>query len=307
VLVVSGAAVLASWEPDRSVEVLTPRWAQPPSQFIAVDGMQVHYRDEGPRDDPAPLVLIHGTAASLHTWDGWASELRGRHRVIRMDLPGFGLTGPSPGDDYRIEAYVSFVLHFLDALKVQRFSVGGNSLGGNIAWEVARAAPQRASKLVLVDAGGYAVTASSTPLGFRLARMPALQWLMTHSMARGIVERSVRNVYGDPARVDDALIDRYFELTLREGNRRALGLRMQQLQPGENAGHIRDLALPTLILWGARDRLVPPESAQRFHGDIAGSELVTFPELGHVPHEEDPSKTVRPVIRFLDGAPRAQP
>ncbi|HXD07727.1 MAG TPA: alpha/beta fold hydrolase, partial [Burkholderiaceae bacterium] len=153
VLVVSGAAVLASWEPDRSVEVLTPRWAQPPSQFIAVDGMQVHYRDEGPRDDPAPLVLIHGTAASLHTWQGWVAALRQDKRVITFDLPGFGLTGPFTGeyatDDYRADTLARFTLDLLDALHVPRFAIGGNSLGGEVAWRVATLAPARVERLIL--------------------------------------------------------------------------------------------------------------------------------------------------------------
>jgi hypothetical protein len=90
-----GALALA-YAPDRPIETLLARWAPPPSAFIEVGGQRVHYRDEGPRDDALPLVLIHGTSASLHTWEGWAGALRGERRVISFDLPGFGLTGPSP-------------------------------------------------------------------------------------------------------------------------------------------------------------------------------------------------------------------
>jgi pimeloyl-ACP methyl ester carboxylesterase len=113
------------------------------------------------------------------------------------------------------------------------------------------------------------------------------------------VAASVRSVYGQPDRVNSALIDRYFELTLREGNRRALAQRLRQFRPGENASTIRDLKLPTLILWGGRDRLIPPDNARRFAADISGSELVMFDQLGHVPHEEDPAATLVPVRRFL--------
>ena len=98
-------SVMLTWEPDRQLGQLAARWAPPPSKFVELAGMQVHLRDEGPRDDPEPLVLLHGLSASLHTWEGWAAGLRGQRRVISMDLPGFGLTGPSPQGDYRIEAY----------------------------------------------------------------------------------------------------------------------------------------------------------------------------------------------------------
>jgi pimeloyl-ACP methyl ester carboxylesterase len=118
-------------------------------------------------------------------------------------------------------------------------------------------------------------------------------------LPRAIVAASVHNVYGDPAKVDGALVDRYYELTLREGNRRALVQRMQQARRGQDAERIRELKLPTLILWGGRDRLIPPAVAQRFRQDIAGSELVVFDDLGHVPQEEDPARSVAPVKAFL--------
>jgi len=110
---------------------------------------------------------------------------------------------------------------------------------------------------------------------------------------------SLRDVYGDPSRVTDALVDRYYQLTLREGNRRALVQRLQQNRRGQDADRIRELRLPTLILWGGRDRLVPPSVGRQFEQDIAGSELVVFDELGHVPHEEDPQRSVAPVQAFL--------
>jgi pimeloyl-ACP methyl ester carboxylesterase len=289
---------VALWAPDKPVDELKPRWAQPPSQFIAIDGMRVHLRDEGPRDDPQPIVLIHGTSASLHTWEGWAAALRGQRRVIRFDLPGFALTGPQPQADYTIDAYVRFVAALLDQLGVQRAVLAGNSLGGQIAWSFAAAQPQRVTRLVLVDAAGYDFESTSVPLAFRVARLPMLAPLLEHTLPRGMVEGSVRNVYGDPSKVTPELVDLYYDMALREGNRRALGLRMRQrlaVQPER----IAMLRLPTLILWGGLDRLIPPENARRFAQDIAGSQLVVFDDLGHVPHEEDPARTVAVVRQFL--------
>lgn len=292
------AGIIATWEPDRPVSALTARWGQAPSQFVEVDGMRVHVRDEGPRDDPMPIVLLHGTSASLHTWDGWVQKLGGQRRVIRFDLPAFGLTGPNPNNDYSIPAYVHTTLAVADRLGVKQFVLAGNSLGGQIAWATALAHPQRVSKLVLVDAAGYPFQSASVPIGFQIARIPGLRSVMEHVLPRGVILSSVRNVYGDPGKVTPELVDRYYELTLREGNRKALAYRMQQRLSGDEAG-IKNLKLPTLIIWGGKDRLIPPNNAQLFAADIAGSKMVVFDDLGHVPHEEDASRTVAAFVAFL--------
>jgi pimeloyl-ACP methyl ester carboxylesterase len=296
--------LFVTWAPDRPVDELKARWAQAPSQFITVQGMQVHLRDEGPRDDPVPVVLLHGTSSSLHTWQGWAGALKGQRRVIRFDMPGFGLTGPHPQDDYSMAAYVRLVAGVLDQLGVQRVVLAGNSLGGQVAWEFAHALAPRVDRLVLVDAAGYAMAPKAVPLGFRVARMPLLRPLVRNTLPRGLVQQSVHSVYGDPARVTPDLVDLYYDMAQRAGNRRALGLRIDQImveqaQADAAAARIASLKVPTLILWGGRDALIPPDSAQRFSRDIAGSKLVMFDDLGHVPHEEAPARTVAPVIAFI--------
>jgi pimeloyl-ACP methyl ester carboxylesterase len=302
-LIATAFAVALSRAPDRTVESLVARWAPPPSDFMTIKGQLVHWRDEGPRGDPLPLVLLHGTASSLHTWEGWVATLRKTRRVITFDLPGFGLTGPFTGahaaDDYRGDTYARFVIDLLDHLQLKRVVLGGNSLGGEIAWRTAALAPDRVERLILVDAAGYAFTPGSVPIGFAVARIPVLSRIGEHLLPRALVAASVTSVYGDPSRVTEALVDRHFELTLREGNRHALGLRMQQLEAGTHAERLKSLRLPTLILWGEHDRLIPPETARRFAADIGGSKLVVFDGLGHVPHEEDAARTVQPVLEFL--------
>ena len=297
-LVVVGG-VAASWAPDRDVDSLKAKWGPPPSQFTEIMGMSVHYRDEGPRDDVEPIVLLHGTSASLHTWDGWADALKGQRRVIRMDLPGFGLTGPMPDGNYRLTRYSEFVIALMDHLGVQKAVLAGNSFGGNLAWKVAVDQPKRVSKLVLVDAAGYPYDAQSVPIGFKIAQIPALKPLMQNTLPHSMIESSVRNVYGDPSKVTPELIDRYYELTLRAGNRGALGERFRQSPGGEFAQQIPSITQPTLILWGGQDRLIPPNNAEQFKQDIQGSHLVVFDGLGHVPHEEDPVATVAAVQAFL--------
>ena len=303
VLLVLGLSVAGfiglNWAPDRPVEELQARWAPAPSQFIELMGMQVHLRDEGPRDDAEPLLLLHGTSASLHTWEGWVTDLKRTRRVISVDLPGFGLTGPFPDGDYRIAHYTAFLDALLDRLQVPPVVVAGNSFGGQLAWELAVARPARVSRLILVDAAGYPRQSSSVPIGFRLAQVPALAPLMARLLPRRMIESSVQNVYGDPTRVTDELVERYYQLTLRAGNRQALVQRFQQAPAGDGQALIRQVRQPTLILWGGRDGLIAPANAERFKADIAGSRLVIFEQLGHVPQEEDPALTLPVVQGFL--------
>jgi pimeloyl-ACP methyl ester carboxylesterase len=300
VLLFAGFTAL-NWAPDRPVSELAARWAAPPSTFLEVAGLAAHVRDEGPRDDPMPVVLLHGTSASLHTWDGWVEALAPGRRVVRVDLPGFGLTGPAPDGDYRIERYVEFVTALLDALGIECGVLAGNSFGGWVAWETALAHPARVGALVLVDAAGYPLQSESVPIGFRIAQVPLLNRLMQVTLPRGVVESSLRNTYGDPSRVSPELVDRYYELTLRAGNRTALAQRFAAGRHSGQTERLGELQTPALIVWGGRDRLIPPGYAERFHRDIPGSRLVVFPELGHVPHEEDPAATVAAVRSFLDG------
>lgn len=306
-LMLSALALPLLYAPDRAVDTLIPRWAPPPSDLISVRGQLVHLRDEGPRGDPLPIVLLHGTSASLHTWEGWSKVLRRQRRVITLDLPGFGLTGPWTGSyagaRYDGPTWTRFTLDALDAIGVQRFVVGGNSLGGEIAWRIAVAAPQRVDRLILVDAAGYAFDPRSVPLGWQIARLPVASWFARYLLPRALVEQGLREVYGDPNKVTPLLVDRYYELTLREGNRASLAERLQHLTRGSDAALIATLKLPTLIVWGGRDPIVAPSWGERFARDIPGSRLVVFPELGHVPQEEDPARSVEPVKAFLGLTP----
>jgi pimeloyl-ACP methyl ester carboxylesterase len=300
--VVLGLALLlaAYWAPSRPTDELKARWAPAPSTFLAIDGMQVHLRDEGPRDDPTPILLLHGTSDSLHTWEGWVPPLvQSGRRVIRVDLPGFGLTGPFPGGDHGIAAYPRFLSHLLDALDVRQVAVAGNSFGGQVALELALAEPGRVERLVLVDALAYPRSAKKVPIAFVVASLPGVNRVMDYVLPRSLIEGSVRSVYGDPSRVTPALVDRYYELALREGNRAALRNRFGDLPDEVDAQRVKRLRLPVLLLWGGKDQLIPIATADRFLADIPGSRLVAFPELGHVPQQEDPLATVVPVLAFL--------
>lgn len=301
ILFIAGALLVAwAYEPDRSVESLAERYRVTGSRFVEVEGMRAHVAVEG--DGPA-LVLLHGTGASLHTWNGWTEALAGDFRIVRMDLPGFGLTGPHPDGDYTIEAYVRFVDAVADSLGLRDFHLAGNSLGGRIAWNYAAAHPQRVDRLILVDASGYRMRRAPS-LVFRLAALPGIGDLLAKLTPRSLYRRSLEEVYADDSRVDDALVQRYFELSLREGNREAFLQRVRaasRTNRDDPTETLAGLTAPTLIQWGGRDEWISPEHARRFATDIPGARLMVYEELGHVPMEEAPARTARDAREFLVG------
>jgi pimeloyl-ACP methyl ester carboxylesterase len=295
---------------DKSVEALKSKYAQAPSQFIQVNGMNVHYRDEGNADDSVPLVLIHGTGSSLHTFDEWVKimlssaksrTLAGResNRIVRMDIPAFGLTGPDPQHDYTMKKYVNFIEKFLEAKGIKQCILGGNSLGGQIAWQFALTHPQKVTKLILIDAAGYAIKSQKPVLAFQVARMPVVNKILTFITPYALARESVENVYADKSRITEALVNRYFELTLREGNRQAFVDRLNMLYDTTNIPSIKTIKTPSLVLWGEQDLLIPMENAQRFHDDLPNDTLVILKNMGHVPMEENPAESLKPVLDFL--------
>ncbi len=285
--------------PDIPLAELKRRWAPPPSQFLNIDGIEVHVRDEGSRDDPYPIVLIHGTGSSLQTWDGWAAGLRSTRRVIRFDSPGFGLTGPNPRGVYTNAYYTDFVVRLLDRLQVKRAVLVGNSAGGRIAWHVAAAHPERVQALVLVDAGGYP---RSTPLppGLAVAKSPMGPFLMGF-VRRSQVETGAKGAYGDPRRLTAETVDRSLAMMRRAGNRSAIGTSLRQGSDGADAALVKSVRVPTLILWGSADTVIPPSDAQRFHRDIPDSQVIILPGVGHMPQEETPTESLAAAHDLLFG------
>jgi pimeloyl-ACP methyl ester carboxylesterase len=284
---------------DKSLVELKAKYANAASAFIVVDSMDVHYRDEGNATDSLPIVLLHGTGASLHTYDAWVAVLKNERRVVRMDLPAFGLTGPFPNHNYSIEKYIDFVHHFLLAKGITKCILAGNSLGGQIAYRFTIAHPLMVDKLILIDAAGYPLESTSIPIGFRMARIPILNKAIKYITPRFIVKASVENVYADKTKVTDTLIDRYFDLALRAGNRQALVDRMTLSYDSSTIPLIKNIQQRTLILWGDQDLLISTKSAYHFHNDLPNDTLVILKNAGHVPMEESPKESLGILLEFL--------
>jgi pimeloyl-ACP methyl ester carboxylesterase len=258
--------------------------------------MRVHVRDRG--SGPV-LVLLHGSSSSLFTWEGWARELAGDHRVIALDLPGHGLTGPHPHKRYAPADMAEVVDHVATALGVERFTLAGNSMGGHVALNYALAHPARVENLILIDSAGLP-REEPRPFAFRMAGWPIAGEITEWVTPRFLVAASVRDVYGDPTKVKDELIDRYLDLLLRDGNRRAMHIRFSGPQDVLSTQRLRQLRMPVLILWGAKDHWILPKYGERLRDVIPGAKLVVFDGLGHVPMEEDPAITARAVREFLE-------
>ena len=285
---------------DKPLSELKSKYANASSSFVSVNGMDVHYRDEGNKTDSIPIVLIHGTGSSLHTFDSWAENLKASHRVVRMDLPAYGLTGPFPDRDYSIKHYTAFINDFLTALKIKQCVLVGNSLGGQIAWRFSLEQPKMVAKLILIDAAGYPLNSKSVPVAFKMAKIPVIKHLFTYVTPRFLVRSSVENVYFDKSKVTDALVDRYFELTLREGNRQAFVDRLNSTKDVNATSKISQIQQSTLLLWGKNDLLIPVENAYKFHKDLPNDTLVILDNSGHVPMEENPVESLKAVLDFLN-------
>ncbi|ASL45737.1 Lipase 3 [Burkholderia sp. AD24] len=283
---------------------LRRRYTQSGSQFVKLMGADVHYVDEGSGDT---IVMIHGFASSLHTWNRVADELKREHRVIRLDLPPFGVTGPlrsSTGeiDTMNLPTYRRFIDTFMQALGIGRATLIGNSLGGLISWDYAVRHRGAVERLVLIDSAGFPM---KLPIyidlfNHALVRLSSPWWL-----PEPIIKSAVRNVYGDPRKIDAATMRRYVEFFHAEGARTAIGKMVPTLDFKEvDTEVLRTLDVPTLVLWGAKDRWIPPAHASEFASRIPGAQSVMYPGLGHIPMEEAPERVMTDLRAFL-GTPGA--
>jgi pimeloyl-ACP methyl ester carboxylesterase len=283
------------YTPDEPRPALEAVYATPPSTFMPVGGIRLHVRDTGPRTAPA-VILLHGLGSSLHTWDAWAEMLSRDHRVIRYDLPGFGLTGPDPTGDYSDARGLQVLEALMDVLRVQKASLIGNSLGGKLAWEFAAAHPNRVDKLVLISPDGFASRA------FSYNKTPEVPWvakLLPYTLPTVLLRKSIAPAYGDPSRLSDDVMPRYRDMILAPGVRQALLERVTQvrLQPPEPM--LRRIRAPTLLVWGEKDALIPYHNAGDYLAVMPNCRLLVFGDLGHVPMEEAPARSLAPVAMFL--------
>ena len=297
-LIGSSVILIAVAQKDIPRAQLKNKYANSPSKFMPLMGMQVHYRDEGNKVDSMPVLLIHGTSSSLNTWDSLINYLPSNKRIIRLDMPAFGLTGPSPENKYSYTYYSDFLNAFLKELKVQQCIIAGNSLGGGIAWHFALDYPQEVAKLILIDASGYPKINEKGSLGFKIASIPILNNLLLYVTPKSLVKKSLETVFVDQNLITEERITRYHELLLAEGNRKA-ALSIFKNRFDQQTNRIKDIKQPTLIIFGEKDQLINSDNAYLFQKDIKNSKAVILKNVGHVPMEEAPKATAELINEFI--------
>lgn len=297
ILLFVGGWIYLNWHPDLPLNSLTQKYAYPESNFLTVDGAEVHCRIMGKGE---PMVLLHDANSSLHTWDAWTQHVDlKKYQLISVDLPGFGLTGPHPRGSYSVFSYASFVDSLTSVLKLKKFTLVGNGLGALVAWHYASEQAERVNHLILLSPPGFEEK-SSDWVTF-LAKIPVLNRILWSITPKTFVRIMLEDVYADNSLVTNELVQRHFDLVLRPGNRKAFTDRASvsdNRPPGEEVEKIKT---PTLILWGAEDTRISPEFIYLFHKKIRKSEIRIYQNTGHWPQEENPARTAQDVQAFMEG------
>lgn len=289
-------SVWLAWTPDKTEQVLLQSYSRPGTARLMVQQQPVFVQDSGPRDAPA-ILLLHGFGASLQAWDDWAPALEKNLRVLRIDIPGFGLSGPAVNQDYSDAADVARVIAVMDQLGVQQVIVAGHSMGGRIAWNLAAAHPERVSKLVLLSPDGFPDPNAKSDKTYEV---PALLGLLPYSLPKWALRMGgVAPAFADDSQLTPQMMQRYHDMMLAPGVRTALLERMRQTRNSDPVARLKSITVPTLLIWGEKDAFIPLSNAQDYLKAMPQARLVTLPGVGHVLHEEAPQASVQAVLDFL--------
>ena len=285
------------------------------SQFFTMkNGARIHFRDEGNSAGPA-VVLVHGSNASLHIWEPWVEILGDSYRIITMDLPAHGLTGAVPDNDYGAQAQLRTVDAVVRHVGLDKFTLGGNSMGGGVTWRYTLAHPEKVEAMLLIDSSGLPqfrqqLEVKAEQLGQEKKEAPVFFSLMGKPWFRAIAKyidpywmtkQGVNSAYNYSPVVTEQLIQRYYELALRAGSRDATLSRFSTPRKVEDPVDATRFNVPALVMWGKEDSLISVDVAQLFDAALAQSTLVIYDSVGHIPMEEIPGRSAEDVSAFLQG------
>ena len=293
VLLVAG--LYGVWTPDLDRAELLHRYGSPTQHVVEVDGLHINYQDSGPPDAPA-LLLLHGFGSSLQTWDAWTPQLASKFRVIRLDLPGFGLTGESPTQNYSEGQDLATLVDFVNKLKLPTYAIVGHSMGGKMAWSLAAAQPDRVKALVLMAPDGFS---PEMQWGTKPYEVPATMGLMKYALPKYFVRGFLDAAYADPKWLTEHVVTRYHDMLRAPGVRGAILDRADQTVSTNPIPRLKQIKAPTLLLWGENDRMIPSSNAANYASVLQRSRTVVLPKLGHVLQEEQPELGLAQVDAFL--------
>lgn len=277
---------------------LRSRYESVHSRYAMIQGMNVHFTDQG---HGQVIVLLHGILFSLHTWEAWAEYLKKDYRVISIDLPGFGLTGPHPQKKYHPDDYVEFLSEFIQHLDIHDFHLAGNSMGGLIAWLFTRKFPNKIGKLILLNPGAYHFKPSKILKHILDSKLLILAKL---TAPRILFNLGLKDVYSNKQRITPEISRRYHELFLREGNREAM-LELAKILTEINLKdelkkQIKYIKNPILLQWGTDDKWLPSTQINKWENDAKNITVIKYAGVGHIPMEETPKMTVIDAKSFID-------
>lgn len=290
-LALAGAMLWTLRAPDQSM--LEARYFTENDRYVEAAGIRWRVRETGPAGVPA-LVLMHGFSHSLEAFEPWAERLEDEYRVIRFDLPGHGLTGQPPQQAYSNAATLDQVGALLDEIAPENFALGGNSLGGLLAWRYAARNPGRVGALILVSPGGYPINGvNDVPVD-----VPANIAIYLRSAAEPMVRAAFTALYAEPSKLTETEVERVAAFMKAHGQ--AMVSRLEQFTLPDPEPVLAQVEAPTLILWGEADIMVPAEHGSRFVEAMPEARLITYEDAGHLAMQELPARTAADVEAFLE-------
>lgn len=304
-LSVTGCGIFS---PDIPFARLEAKYANSQSRFMDLPGgLHVHYRDQGARDGET-IVMVHGFSASLHAWEPWIARLGDRYRIVTLDLPGHGLTRAPSTYVTSSERYADVIDALAGRLHLDSYVVVGNSMGGGAAWRLALRHPAHVRALVLVDSVGWPTPDRNgrTPLIFKILANPVGRWALRNIDTRDLAEKGLRSAYVDQSLVTPDLIDRYVDLSRAPGHRAILLNGQERGGPAVTAETFKAIHVPTLVMHGEADTVIPVAAGRALAAAIPGARLITYPGVGHVPMEQIPAQSAADLRSFMQSldAPR---
>jgi pimeloyl-ACP methyl ester carboxylesterase len=287
---------------DLTKQELIDEYANEKSFFYFLpSGAEVHIRDEGNKDKP-PLILLHGANGSLHNWEKLVSELENDYRLISFDLPGHGLTGATPQEDYSNIAMANFTREVIGLYDFDTVTLVGHSAGGGAALRYALMYPREVDAMVLVSSSGMQRDEGDSPGGaYALTRSSIGLSLLRYFTPKFMLASTLKGQVGDPDNfVTDKMVTRYWKLLRMAGSRDAAIKRYSErhLEPPLEP-ILRAVNPTTLLLWGSQDTVIDPKYGIEMNTQIVGSLLKLYPQAGHLAHEEMPEKAAADIRQFL--------
>lgn len=279
---------------------LTQSWGQ--QKIFDYQGLKINYYEAGHQG--TPIILLHGFGASAYSWRFLGPKLAVDHRVFTLDLKGFGLSDKPQDGKYAIQYQADLVATFIRAHNLQSVVLIGNSMGGAVSLltylTMQEGKPGPIKALVLIDSAGYP---QKLPWFVRLAQIPVLNTLGPMLLPpRFLTGQVLRKCYYDKGKITDEIIDAYAYYSSLPGAADAVRQTAKQIEPANMEALIsryKNISVPTLIIWGEQDEVIPLDVGRNFKRDIPGAQMVVFPRCGHLPQEEEPRKTLDCIEDFL--------